>query len=273
VVYVDHDPVAVTHLVEVCRPAAQWHKADPRIRLLVSARGGITQSIHDVVHPWVHACAVLASAEQGWEVLAGFIADGLDRGERVILVGLTDRQTAELTRRLREDGVDPEPAARRGDLVMISDVVSRESFQLPTQDLTGQLVERIDHAVRAGYRGLRLSGLFPGVGIAPHEATLDRLVRDHRLTVFCPYPRSGLTVGEVERVRALHDVEVTDPALYDDGMLRITRPRPGWLRLAGRMNATNHTAALPVLTAAARAGDRDIDLTSLRDIDTAAAHA
>lgn len=39
------------------------------------------------------------------------------------------------------------------------------------------------------------------------------------------------------------------------------------------MNATNHTAALPVLTAAARAGDRDIDLTSLRDIDTAAAHA
>ena len=229
--------------------------------------------MQDVLRPGVHACAVLASAEHGWEALAGFIADGLDQRERVILVGLTDRQTAELTHRLRQDGVDPEPAARRGDLVMMSDVVSREFLGLPTGDLTGRLVERIDHAVRAGYRGIRLSGLFPGVGIAPHEATLDRLVRDHPLTVFCPYPRADLTVAEVERVRALHHVEVTDTALYDDGMLRITRPRPGRLRLAGRMNATNHTAVLPVLTAAARAGDRDIDLTSLRDIDIAAAHA
>jgi len=39
------------------------------------------------------------------------------------------------------------------------------------------------------------------------------------------------------------------------------------------MDATNHAAALGVVGTAARGGNRDLDLASLRDIDATAAHA
>ncbi len=235
--------------------------------------GGVALLIHDVVRNGAHSCAVLTSKEQGWEVLAGFVAGGMDREERVILVGLTEAESAELTSRLSEDGGEPQTAMGRGDLVMMPDGLSQEFFHLSPDELTGALNDQIDDAVRGGYRGIRLSGLYPGVGLAPKETAVDRLVQGKPLTVLCPYWRKNLTYEEVDQIRELHDTEVIDAALYDDGMLRVTRPRPGWLRLAGRMDATNHAAVLGVVATAARGGDRDLDLASLRDIDTAAAHA
>ena len=194
-----------------------------------------------MVRNGAHSCAVLTSDEQWWEVLAGFVAGGMDRGERVILVGLTEDEGTELTVRLDEVGGDPVTATRRGELVILREV--------------------------------RLSGVYPGIGLGPQEFTVHRLMRGKPLTVLCPYRRANLTYDEVDRIRELHDSEVVDDALYDDSMLRVTRPRPGWLRLAGRMNATNYAAVLDVVAAAARGGDRDLDLASLRDIDAAAAHA
>jgi len=233
--------------------------------------------IQDVVRNGAHSCAVLTSDEQWWEVLAGFVAGGMDRGERVILVGLTDDERTELTTRLTirldEVGTTPETATRRGDLVILTEGPSREFFQLTENGVAGELTRRIDDAVRNGYGGVRLSGVYPGVGLGPQESTVHRLMRGKPLTVLCPYRRENLTFDEVDRIRELHDSEVVDDALYDDSVLRVTRPRPGWLRLAGRMNATNYAAVLDVVVAAARGGDRDLDLASLRDIDAAAAHA
>ena len=242
--------------------------------------------IQDVVRNGAHACAVLTSDEQWWEVLAGFVAGGMDRGERVILAGLTDEEGAELTTRLAitvgagrdgvgrdEGGRDPEAATRRGDLVILPEGRSRGFFALTDDGIADELTHRIDEAVRSGYRGIRLSGVYPGVGLGPQESTVHRLMRGKPLTVLCPYRRQNLTFDEVDRIRELHDSEVLDDALYDDSMLRVTRPRPGWLRLAGRMNATNYAAVLDVVAAAARGGDRDLDLASLRDIDATAAQA
>jgi len=144
---------------------------------------------------------------------------------------------------------------------------------LTDDGIADELTNRIDEAVSSGYRGIRLSGVYPRVGLGPQESTIHRLMRGKPLTVLCPYRRQNLTFDEVDRIRELHDSEVLDDALYDDSMLRVTRPRPGWLRLAGRMNATNYAAVLDVVAAAARGGDRDLDLASLRDIDATAAQA
>ena len=91
--------------------------------------------------------------------------------------------------------------------------------------------------------------------------------------MFCPYLQAQVTPGQVARLRGLHEVQVQTPAIFDDGLLRITRPRPGGLRLVGRMDATNRGIALAAITSAARAGDRDLDLASLRYIDPAGVHA
>ncbi len=235
--------------------------------------GGVALLIQDVVRNGAHSCAVLTSDEQWWEVLAGFVAGGMDRGERVILVGLTEDEGTELTVRLDEVGGDPVTATRRGELVILREGPSQEFFRLTENDVAGELTRQIDDAAGSGYRGVRLSGVYPGIGLGPQESTVHRLMRGKPLTVLCPYRRANLTYDEVDRIRELHDSEVVDDALYDDSMLRVTRPRPGWLRLAGRMNATNYAAVLDVVAAAARGGDRDLDLASLRDIDAAAAHA
>ena len=224
-----------------------------------------------------HSCAVLTSDEQWWEVLAGFVAGGMDRSERVILVGLTDDERTQLTIRLdpvlEEVGADPETVTGRGDLVILTEGLSQEFFRLSEDDLEGELARQIDDAAGGGYRGIRLSGVYPGIGLGPQESVIHRLMKGKPLTVLCPYRRQNLTYDEVDQIRELHDAEVIDEALYDDGLLRVTRPRPGWLRLAGRMDATNHAAALRVVAMAAQSGDRDLDLASLRDIDTVAAHA
>lgn len=226
--------------------------------------------IQDVVRKGAHSCAVLTSDEQWWEVLAGFVAGGMDRGERVILAGLTDDEGAELTARLAVAGGD---VGASGDLVILPEGPSGDFFELTDDDVVDEVTRRIDDAVGSGYRGIRLSGVYPGIGLGPQESTIHRLMEGKPLTVLCPYRRQNLTYDEVDRIRELHDSEVVDDALYDDSIVRVTRPRPGWLRLAGRMNASNCAAVLDVVAAAARGGDRDLDLASLRDIDTAAAHA
>ena len=226
---------------------------------------------------------MLSSTEHGWEVLADFVAEGIERQEQVFLAGLRTDQVPDLMRRLGdEDGVDPGPAIIDGQLVLMDEAVARSFtvlrdgkhvITLPTKDLTAQLTGQVEQAVQDGYRGLRLSGVYPGVGVGPHELALDGLVQAFPLTVLCPYFRVDLTFPEVEQVRALHGREVIDTAVFDDGSLRITHPRAGWLRLAGRWNAGNHDAALTVVRDAAAAGDRDLDLASLRYIDPAGIHA
>ena len=65
----------------------------------------------DAVGATLHGCAVLSSAEQGWEALTGFITDGIERQEQVVPAGLRADQVADLVRRWRdEEGVDPDPA-------------------------------------------------------------------------------------------------------------------------------------------------------------------
>ena len=221
-----------------------------------------------------HGCAVLSSEEQGWEVLAEFIGDGIEGQDQVVVVGLRAGQVTELRRRLREEqGVDPVPAIADGQLVLVDEAVSAGFFRLSGQDLTGMVTDQVGRALIDGYRGVRLTGLYPERGVGPHELALDRLVRAVPLTVLCGYFAGDVTEQELLRIRGLHSREVVDPAVYDDGRLRITRPRPGWLRLAGRWDTGNHEPALTAVAQAVTAGDRDLDVASLRSIDPASLHA
>ncbi len=217
-----------------------------------------------------HGCALLSSAEQGWEVLADFIGEGIERQDQTVVVGLRAGQATELLRRLHEEqGIDPDPVIADGQLVVMDEAVSAAFLGLPAAELTALVTTQVDQAVMEGFRGVRLTGLYPRRGIGPHELTLDRLVRTVPLTVLCGYFEGDLTVGELARVRGMHAREVVDTAVFDDGRLRITRPRPGWLRLAGSWDTGNHDAAVAVLGDQVAAGDRDLDVASLRSITPA----
>lgn len=230
--------------------------------------------ITDVGRTGTHTCAVVTSAEQCWEAMAGFIGDGIERQEQVVLAGLRPDELNDLLRRLREeDGVDPDPAMADGQLVVMDEAAARAFFEMPTTEAVGQLADQVEQALAAGYSGIRLTGRYTGVGMGPHEWGLDALVRSAPLSILCPYHRAQLTFEEVEQIRKAHNSEIPDTGLFDDGSLRITRPRAGWLRLAGRWDATNHAAALAVVEHAASTGARDLDVASVRYIDPAGVHA
>ena len=222
----------------------------------------------------VHTYAVVTSAEQCWEAMAGFIGDGIEGQEQVVLAGLRPDELTDLLRRLREeDGVDPDPAMADGQLVVMGQAEARAFFEMPTTEAVGIVAGQVEQALAAGYKGIRLTGRYTGVGMGPHESGLDALVRSAPLSILCPYHRAELTFEEVEQIRDVHNAEVSDTSLFDDGSLRITRPRAGWLRLAGRWDASNHAAALAVVEHAAATGARDLDVASVRYIDPAGVHA
>jgi hypothetical protein len=215
-----------------------------------------------------HSCAVLTSAEQAWEVLTNFTADGIEREERVLVAGLRADQSRGLLQRLREeDGVHCDAAMADGQIFVLDDADAPDFVPQETKDFTEELTAQAARAIKDGYRGIRVTGLHRESGVGRHEEALDRMVADIALTVLCPYFAVDLTDQEAEYVRAIHKAEITDDAVYDDGLLRITRPRRGWVKLAGRWEAANHAEALAVVSRAAAAGDRDVDVSSLRSID------
>jgi hypothetical protein len=221
-----------------------------------------------------HGCAVLSSEEQGWEALAEFIGEGIENQDQVLVVGLRAGQRTQLLRRLHEEqGVDAGPAITDGQLVVMDELLSAGFWSLSAMEVTGLVTNQVDEALLEGYQGIRLTGLYPEHGVGPHELALDRLVQTVPLTVLCGYYRDDLTEQELLRVKRFHTLEVVDTAVFDDGRLRITRPRSGWLRLAGRWDPTNHDAALAAIGPAVAAGDRDLDVASLRVIDPASLHA
>src|SRR4029079_9613848 len=141
-------------------------------------------------------------------------------------------------------------------------------------------------AVDAGYAGLRLTGqlshglLRPGgVALADHDRIIDPVLAGRPGRVLCFYDRRRFPDDAIERMRALHRVEVDAPALYDDGLLRVTRVDRFHHRLAGEVDHSNRPVIARMVAAslddALRSDDApaalELDLSSLRFLDVAGA--
>ncbi len=213
-----------------------------------------------------HSYAVIDGPEHAREVSSAFIAAGLTRSERVVLIGVTDRQTGPLLTRLREDGADPHGALRDGQLIVADRSAAAAVYTMTALQLTDQVRQLATTAAGDGYTGIRLAGLLPGLTTSPHEATLGRLVRQHPVTALCLYhPQAPADV--LSQARSSHDRRVPSTGVFNDADVRVsTVPRLG-LRLAGRIHPGNRAAVLAVLARTARNGLLVIDVASLRDID------
>lgn len=79
----------------------------------------------------------------------------------------------------------------------------------------------------------------------------------------CVYDNEELTGAQRGRILAHHDVAVSAPALFDDGVLRITRLDEG-IRLAGELDVSNRHA---LVAAMQEEWVTAIDMRSLRFMD------
>ena len=232
----------------------------------------------------VHACAVPGSDEQLWEMTARFLGDGLAAGERVIYHA--DGTADAVLERLVDDRVPVDRLLTDGQLTVIDGEGTRAALRRPVREAAAALAATIDDAVDAGYTGLRVTGqlnyglLRPGgVSLADHDRIVDTVLAGRPGRVLCFYDRRRFPDDTIERMCALHRVEIEAPALYDDGLLRVTRVDRFHHRLAGEVDHSNRPVIARMVAAtlddALRSDDApaalELDLSSLRFLDIAGA--
>ncbi len=207
-------------------------------------------------HDWV----VLDSEEAHAQVVGDFVAEGVRRGEQVLLVGLGPREERLWTRLRREDLLGPGPTGPQPVQV------------LPPEPRAVR--EAVTSAAAEGWPGIRFSGALTRPGYNDFEAVVADLVADLPLTVLCPYFRDLLLPGQREWLADLHDAERDATAMYDDGVFRLLFDG-AVLRLAGELDSSNADALRAVLAATLLVPDRPAtwDVTDLRFLDVGAADA
>jgi anti-anti-sigma factor len=232
-----------------------------------------------------HAIAVPVSDEQLWEVTAEFLLHGLARGGHVVY--FDDGTSGRVLERMADDGVAVEGLMREGRLT----IVPGESMRNSSPGELGEAVRStVDKALAAGYPAVWMTGhLTFAVGrgggpvldyaIAEYDRVFEEVVRGRPAHVLCVYDRARYAENVVEAMRAVHHTEVVAPAIYDDGLLRITAVGPGAARIAGEVDHSNQPRIRKLLESALDMAlrqpdaptDITLDLASLRFLDVAGA--
>jgi anti-anti-sigma factor len=231
-----------------------------------------------------HALAVPISDEQLWEVTAGFLAAGLDLGERVVY--FDDGTLEQVLERMTDDGVPVATPMREGRFTVVPAAATRAALNSPLAELGDSVRTVIDDALADGYPGVRFCGqLQAGLhrtaagSMVEWDRVVDEQVRDRPASVLCLYDRIRFPDEFVDAMRAAHSTEVLAPAVYDDGLLRITATATGSARVAGEVDHSNRARIRKLLEnaldTALRAPDAPdditLDLSSLRFLDVAGA--
>ncbi len=232
-----------------------------------------------------HSCMVPDSDEHVWEAASAWIASGLRAGERVLY--FEDDTADRLLQRLADDRVPVDSAMSGGQFQVVPTEVARPIVTGSLEGLEGAVRHAIEETAEQGWPGMRLLGEAArgriGMGLdslVAYETHIDRLLADHpSARLLCLYDRTRYDPDVIDALRAVHGSELTVPPAYDDGLLRVTRPVPSTLRLAGEIDHSNRSVLRRMLDGALeqtlRAVDVPVDVTmdlaSLRFLDVAGA--
>lgn len=227
-----------------------------------------------------HAIAVPVSDEQLCQISAEFLAHGLVRGEHVIYFddGTSDR----VLERMTDDGIAVAGPLREGRFTILP-----SDRHTSPHEVAETVRATVDAALAAGYPAVRITGRLTFVvrhaggdsGMAEYDRVIEEVVRRRPAHVLCIYDRARYPEEVLEVMRAAHRTEVVAPAIYDDGLLRITAVGPGAARVAGECDHSNRPRIRSFLEAALDRAlrhpdaptDITLDLSSLRFLDVAGA--
>jgi anti-anti-sigma factor len=193
--------------------------------------------------PGDHACYAFASDADHRAVLTAFLREGLDGGEKVVVVG---GDGAEETARayLREAGVDPEPALRSGQFVTTrAEVAYLARGRLePERHLAAFRAARLQ-ALADGYDRVRFTvdmgwAAPQGDLLVDYERTATAAVAEMGAVGMCQYDARAFEPGLLERVRDAHPIQVLGSGLpIETTLLRLEAVEdPPGLRLSGEVD-------------------------------------
>lgn len=221
------------------------------------------------------------SDEQHWEVAAGFVSGGIANDEKVFYYDGA-RSTEPLLRRLREDNVDVARHLRTGQLALVPPTVTAQLWRLSLDEVAALVARTLQQAQDDGYPCIRItdepSGAVhrpSGRALAEYDRAVHDALRGRPVTLLCQYERAHWSIAELDELCEMHPIDVITPAIYDDGLLRITRQAPFSTRVAGEIDFSNRHLVRSVidkeLERALRTADQtneiQVHLESLRFAD------
>ncbi len=228
-----------------------------------------------------HACLTFSDGDERLDIVAAFVRDGLEQGEKVVC--LTESiPPAQLPREFAERGVPAEDPMRRGQLAVRT---TQEAWfgtgTLDATHLVDVVAREVAAARRAGYAGLRMTAdmcfairpLAAVEQLTVFEAKLSRLFADGLFTAICQYDRQTFDAITLAIAADAHPKAVAATIYHEDPILRICRQHtPPGIRVAGEID---HTQVEPLRDALAESVRLDVNphvnLAKLRFIDAAAA--
>jgi anti-anti-sigma regulatory factor len=209
-------------------------------------------SVHDLV-PGDHACLTFTDAEERLDVIAAFVRQGLDRGEKVVC--FTEAYApAALAEEFADRDVAAEAYARDGQLELCgTDDAFLVDGAFSATRMIDSLARKVDRACAEGYEGLRFTADMawasrPVAGLEQlvvFEAEVNELFTDGRLAAICQYDRTRFDSVTLALAAELHPRAVAATIYHEDPVLRVCRQHsPAGVRMAGEADFTY----LPALT-------------------------
>jgi anti-anti-sigma regulatory factor len=192
-----------------------------------------------------HACLTFSDEEDRLDIVAAFVADGLDRGQQVVCYTDTD-SPAKLQDQLANRDVEIAGALDSGQL-QVHTIEQRwlAGGAFSADDAVRALTEQIQAAERGGFVGLRVTSdmswavrPLPGVEeLGAYETAVNELFAEGRLTSICQYDRQRFDAVTLAVVAQAHPHAVAAATYHDDALLRICRQyRPRGVRVAGEID-------------------------------------
>ena len=209
----------------------------------------MSESLDDFpsLKPGGHVCLPYAREEDKHSAIAGFIHDGLVRGERCAYLGTPDG-FARLLPHLEARGIATEAVRQRSALVFSDTTSSDEGFDPVEQ--TATIRKAVTAARSAGFASLRVVGdpdtrarsALDHEQLAIFESLLSALYGDVRATGLCAFDQRAVDPRSLEVALSTHEVAIVDGRMCDNPFFGVRGPVPG--QPSGREHAACMTAAI-----------------------------
>jgi hypothetical protein len=164
-----------------------------------------------------HICSIHDTEEEQLATAAGYIADGIGRGERCLYVGATRDAVLRFRAALGAAGLDAAGLCDRGALIELTYEQADLAGGLFDLERMLKMIDRaIDQAVHDGFSGLRgcgdMSWLLAGAPgskqVADYEAVLDQFLSNRRACAMCQYNRRRLPLFLIDMALTTHSTAV-----------------------------------------------------------------
>jgi anti-anti-sigma regulatory factor len=235
----------------------------------------------DAIADGDHVCLTFSDPDERLDIIADFVAGGLDRGHKVLC--FTDSLSPqELTEELSWRGIAVVRATADGQLEITDGgrlwFAGGGTSAAATLDT---LAAETELARVQGYGGLRVTADMwwatqPVAAVQElhaFEAAAADLNTDGQLTAICQYDRDSFDPVTLAFAAEAHAKTVAAVAYHDDALLRICRQhRPPGIRVAGELDYTRLAPLQQALAESLRLDtDIHVNLSRLRFLDVTAA--